>query len=745
MPKKKTNPELYKVLFHQLHCGVAVYETIDNGNDFILTDGNKALEDICQVNRKDIIGKNVREIFPGIVEMGLFDVIRRVYKEGKTINFPTSQYQDKKLSFWATNYVFKHESGEVVVIFDDITEIKKNEQELNKFKKLFDSPLLGYAIANADGNLSYVNEYFAKSHGYRCDDLLGKDISVLHSEEQFIEIQKILETFKKDGYFGPIPVPHIHKDGTELTMMMTGVVIEDEFSNEKYFAVSAINITKQEKIKREHQRLTEAIEQIADTVVITDKNGTIQYVNPAFEKLTGYSRQEAIGNNPRVLRSGMHSVGFYENMWATISSGKVWKGRICNKRKDGTLFTEDACISPVVSSTNDIQNFVAVKHDITRELELLKQLQHAVKMEAIGTLAGGIAHDFNNILTAINGFTLLALESLPEDHEACEDLEHVLLSGDRAADLVKQILLYSRKENTDFHPLQPATILKETCSMLKASLPPSIELILDCDEDCDIINADPSQIQQIFMNLAANATHAMKAHGGTLSLSLANSPATERFDVPHIVFTISDSGTGIDRKDKEKIFDPFFTTKAIGEGTGLGLAVVHGIVKSHNGQIDLESQLFRGSTFSIRIPTFPDTLAPPPSIKNSCQKSNGEKVLIVDDEPAVGQILQRILNKAGYSTTCFTSSRKALLHFSKDPTAYDLLLTDYIMPDIDGSELAMLMVQKNKNLEVIICTGHIGSLGKVGDTKRYPTNFLYKPIKQGELLRSVREVFNSNE
>ncbi|RUM42778.1 MAG: hypothetical protein DSY80_06645, partial [Desulfocapsa sp.] len=199
---------------------------------------------------------------------------------------------------------------------------------------------------------------------------------------------------------------------------------------------------------------------------------------------------------------------------------------------------------------------------------------------------------------------------------------------------------------------------------------------------------------------------------------------------------------GIKEEDKDRIFDPFFTTKPIGEGTGLGLAVVHGIVKSHKGIIHLESRRYHGSTFTIRIPTLPIDTETDDKTYENVQEGGREQILIVDDEEAVCQILHRILDKEGYQTTSFNSSRKALLHFNNNPKKYDLLLTDFMMPDIDGSELAMLMVQKNKDLEVIICTGHVGTLGKAGDTKRYPTNFLYKPIKPEQLLSTVRKVLN---
>ena len=622
MKNNPTPSSVYHSLFNQLPSAVVICKPTKNSNDFIVADANNALQDLCNTNKKSLIGKTLHEIFPKTQATGLPDLVKQVYQDGNPIKHPTTVYHTQEQTFWATTCISKFDN-DIAVIFHDITKTKNN------------------------------------------------------------------------------------------------------------------------RIEEEHLRLTTAIRHTADTIVITDTNGNIQYVNPAFENLTGHSQAEVIGLNPSILKSGVHSKEFYKQMWDTISSGNVWRGRICNRRKDGTFFTEDASISPVLSADNEIQNYIAVKQDITRELELMEQLQHTAKIEVISTLAGGIAHDFNNILTTINGFTILAQDTLTPEHEAYDDLQQVLIAGDRAADLVKQILIYSRKQKTDLSPVQPSTILKETYKMLQASLPPNIKLNIYCDEECHFIDADTNQIQQIIVNLASNASHAMEKKGGTLSLSLVNSPATPKFTVPHIVFTISDSGTGIDKKIRDKVFDPFFTTKAIGKGTGLGLSVVHGIVEAHDGSIELENSQIQGSTFTIRIPavTEEENLLTYEEIPQ--QVSKGEHVLIVDDEPAVGEILTRILNKAGYQTTFFESSRKALLHYNMNPTKYDLLLTDFIMPDIDGSELAMLMVQKNKNLQVIICTGHVGSFGDENGSKKYPTNFLYKPIKKEHLLRTVSKILSN--
>lgn len=741
---KNTHPpsRIYHTLFGHLPCAIAILKPIHNGEHFILADVNEALQKFFKICKASQIDRKIQEVFPGIEKTVIFESINKVFHDSVPIKHPATVYLFHNFSFQATISVHKIENN-IALIFDDTDQSQKDEQELKQFKILCDTSLFGHAIATFEGELTYVNASFAKGHGYQCGDLIGKNVSILQNRVQSNTMEALLEKIRRQGQFGPQNTYHLHKNGEELTMLMAATLLRDNFSHEPFLSISTIDVTEQERINEEHHRLTTAIEQTADTVVITDRNGRIQYVNPAFEKLTGYSQAEAIGINPRILKSGLHSSEFYKNMWDTISSGKVWKGRICNKRKDGTFFTEDARISPVLSSNSEIQNYVAVKQDITKELELLKQLQHAVKMEAVGTLAGGIAHDFNNILTTINGFTILAMETLSPEQEAYEDLQQVLTAGDRAAELVKQILLYSRKQDTDFVHLQPEITLKETCKMLQASLPPKVKLLVDCDQDCHSILADANQIQQIIVNLASNAFHAMKESGGILSITITNSLPISAFDVPHIVLKISDSGSGIDKKDRERIFDPFFTTKAIGEGTGLGLAVVHGIVENHNGSIEVESKNMNGSTFTIRFPATheEENMQSPTELLK--QANNSEHILIVDDEPAVGELLRRILNKAGYRTTFFDSSKNALHHFNTNPTQYDLLLTDYLMPDIDGSELARLMVQKNKKLQVIICTGDVGSFGEENDTTKNPTKVLYKPIQHQQLLNTVRKVLSN--
>jgi PAS domain S-box-containing protein len=399
----------------------------------------------------------------------------------------------------------------------------------------------------------------------------------------------------------------------------------------------------------ERSLLATAVEQAAESIIITDEQARILYVNPFFEERTGYRRQEVVGQTPKFLQSGSHDSRFYDQLRRTLAEGRNWQGRFTNRCKDGSLLEEDAVISPVFDENGRTTNYIAVKRDITRTLQMERQLQHARKMEAIGTLAGGIAHDFNNILGAIIGCAEIAMAELGEGDRARQDLQRVLSAGQRARSLVQQILAFSRQSENSRRPLRLQPIIKETVGFLRASLPASIEIVTRLDDAGWLVLADPVQIQQILLNLCANAAHAMAGKGGELSISLS-ARTIDQSEAEAIggmqagdflQLVVRDSGHGISPVIVDRIFDPFFTTKAVGEGTGLGLSVVHGIIGDLGGRVVVDSETDKGTTFSIYLIREKEALAesnPPPATPHGSGK---ERVLLVEDEEYPVDTMQR--------------------------------------------------------------------------------------------------------
>jgi PAS domain S-box-containing protein len=370
-------------------------------------------------------------------------------------------------------------------------------------------------------------------------------------------------------------------------------------------------IAERRRVEGEHVKLATAIEQAAESIIITDKTGGIEYVNPAFERVSGFGRAELCGQNFRILKSDKHDAAFYREMWKDISSGKMWTGRVLNTVGDGSLREFETSISPIRNGSGSIINFVSVNRDVTREVRLQEQLRQSQKMESMGTLAGGIAHDFNNILSIIMGYAQMAMFEVAEKARIHSYLEDILKASNRAADLVRQILTFSRKTRQEFRPVEVSHIVKEVMKMLRASLPSTIEIKHNVVEESMVL-ADPTQIHQVLMNLCTNGAHAMNPKGGVLEVSLLEARLAADFVALHpgassgkyIRLSVTDTGCGIAPQAVERIFEPYFTTKPQGEGTGLGLAVVHGIVKDHGGIITVSSELGVGTTFTVFLPKF---------------------------------------------------------------------------------------------------------------------------------------------
>jgi len=437
-------------------------------------------------------------------------------------------------------------------------------------------------------------------------------------------------------------------------------------------------------------------------------------------------------------------------MYDIISRGHTWAGRIINTMKDGTLREFKTRISPIKDSSGKIINFVSVNRDVTQEKALEAQLQHAQRMDAIGTLAGGVAHDFNNILSSVIGFTELALDDAEKGTLQYENLQEVLVAGSRAKDLVLQILTFSRQSDREQKPVNVKLIAKEALKMLRASIPSTIEIKQNIQSNA-LVMGDSTQIHQVLMNLCTNAAYAMDDKGGVLTVDLVDIRLDSEVvsDYPdlkpgaYINLTVTDTGYGMAPDVLDKIFDPFFTTKEKGKGTGMGLSVVHGIVHSHGGSIYAYSNPGKGSAFRVFLPVFKRRLESEERIERPIPTGT-ERVLFIDDEPAIVNIGKQTLELLGYDVVTRTSSIEALEFFKTQPDSVDIVITDLTMPNMTGEELAKELMQIRPDIPIILCTGFSVRMDEKKAMGMGIRAFVSKPILKREIAETIRKVIDSS-
>jgi PAS domain S-box-containing protein len=498
-------------------------------------------------------------------------------------------------------------------------------------------------------------------------------------------------------------------------------------------------------------RLATAVEQADENVMITDTSGTIVYVNPSFTRITGYAPDEAIGRNPSILQSGNQDEAFYQGMWDTLRSGSTWRGRLTNRRKDGRLILQACCITPFRDPAGSVSGYVSVNRDITREVQVEARIAQTQKLEAIGTLAGGIAHDFNNILMAILGYSGLALSEVAQGSPLREKLQSIYVAGNRAAELTRQILAFSRPTLQVQKIVQVKPIVREVMKLMRASLPSTIEIRETYASESYVL-AEPAQVHQVLMNLCTNAGLAMRDAGGVLEVELSDvtldaaalRPYQGAFPGTYIVLTVRDTGVGMEREVLDRIFDPFFTTRGTGEGTGLGLSVVHGIVRSHGGFITVRSEPGKGSEFSVHLPVMaadeesgPESdLAPP---------RGTERILFVDDEAVLVKMAEEMLGGLGYRITAVEDSRKAFDLFLADPDAFDLVITDITMPGMTGDALVEAILRKRPGMPIVICTGYSERVSEAEGKQIGARAFLLKPFSMPAIAGLIRTILDGEK
>jgi len=495
-------------------------------------------------------------------------------------------------------------------------------------------------------------------------------------------------------------------------------------------------------------RLSSVVEQSAEGVALMSVDGHIQYANPALTALTGYSAAELQSYNPFVRDQSQTESSLSQEIWHSLRAGNNWSGTIADRTKDGASIELKANVSVVRDHAGQVICFGAILSDITHEKMLERHLHQAQKMEAIGTLAGGIAHDFNNILAVIMGYLELSLLSVPRDDKVHSHLQQAFHATERAKALVKQILTFSRQTENEIRPVSLVPLIKEVVTFLRASLPATITIrhLLRADED--IVMADPVQLHQVLMNLCTNAKHAMQENGGTLEISLDNiflddgdiafSPGMQRG--AYIKLSVRDTGCGMPKEMLAKIFDPFFTTKKPGEGTGLGLAVVHGIVTKGGGAIKAYSEPGNGSVFNVYLPLGerkqPAQIAQPS--ETVC--GGAEHILLVDDEEAIVDMTRQMLEGFGYRVTARTSSVEALQAFRSLPAGFDIVITDQTMPNMTGDELARKLRRIRHDIPVILCTGFSETIDEHKAAEMGIRAYIMKPVIRAELARAIRNV-----
>ena len=548
-----------------------------------------------------------------------------------------------------------------------------------------------------------------------------------------------------------------HKDGTWRIIMDSSQIVYDARGNPLYLQGVLSDVTEQESAASAAALQAAALDAAADAIVIMDPEGTIKWVNRAFLGLTGYSAEEAVGKNPRdLLKSGSQDRAFYAEMWNTLLSGKVWKGELVNRKKDGSLFTEEQTITPILDEAGRVTHFIAIKRDITARRDLEMQYRQAQKMEGIGRLAGGIAHDLNNLLTVINGTVELLLPKTGQAPEQLADLMEIRRAADRAAALTRQLLAFSRQQVLKVEVLDLNTVVGNMMKMLTRVIGEDVRIETQLTDDVCAIRADATQLEQVVMNLAINARDAMPK-GGTLSISTAPVELDADFAArhvtvkpgPHIHLRVRDSGHGMDATTRARIFEPFFTTKESGKGTGLGLSTVYGIVKQSGGSIWVESSPAAGTTFDIYFPRVDEapagvaerTPAPRPVVAT---EGSEETILVVEDEDAIRQVAIRVLARQGYKVIAANSGEAALAEVAALTRPIDLLLTDMVMPGMTGPELAKQLRAQQPGLRVLFTSGY--SADAVARQFGLTDNtwaFISKPYGLADLTREVRRVLDS--
>jgi PAS domain S-box-containing protein len=596
----------------------------------------------------------------------------------------------------------------------------------------------------------HSNNIVEKFLGVSSEDVIGQTCcNIVHGLDESISgcpMRKMLHTKKRENLELRVP-------NTNQWLLVTVDPLKNE-KGEIFRAVHVVqDITERKTIEAQLKRQAQIVDQIHDSVISVNLEGIITSYNKGSELLFLYPDHEIIGRHISILYPKRSHKLLKENIIPTLLDHGNHEIETPLLRKGGDEFIGMLSLSVFRDDTGETIGMIGYTLDITERKQFETQLQQIQKMESIGTLAGGIAHDFNNILFPILGYTEMLLKDIPEDSPTHDSLEKIYSGAIRAKDLVKQILTFSHQESGELMLMKMQPIIKEALKLIRSTIPTTIEIKQNIQADCGAIKADPTQIHQIIINLATNANHAMGKTGGEMKVNLKEVELKEPdlFDPDikpgtYACLSIADTGKGMDNELIEKIFDPFFTTKEIGKGTGMGLSVVHGIVKNMNGVIKIHSEPDKGTQFHVYLPLAEAVKEQQVTKVVAASILGGtEHILLVDDEKDIIAMEQNMLERLGYKVTSRSSSLEALEAFRANPNKFDIIITDMAMPNMSGDKLSKEINKIRPGIPVLLCTGFSETMSEEKAISLGINGFLLKPIVMKDLSHKIREVLDKKQ
>lgn len=634
----------------------------------------------------------------------------------------------------------------------DIHDQKTAAEQLARDALLLASVRDSIVVTNLEGIVTYWNEGATRLFGWTADEMVGRPYADRYPEPRRSQVANQIRDQRhpseRSGEY-----EDLHKDGS-VVWIHTRVSVQTDASGQPIGILElSHDITEERRVKEALLLRDQAIQAASQGILITDNtqpDNPIVYSSPGFERMTGYKAAEILGKNCRFLRGKDTDPAAVKQLRDAIHEGRPCAVELLNYRKDGTPFWNALTIAPV-QPKGQITHFVGVQTDVTERRKLEEQYRQAQKMEAVGLLAGGVAHDFNNLLTVITGITDMALLSVAENDPLRADLQEILRAGDRAANLIQQLLTFSRRQIVKTEVLSLNTQLRDIQNLLQRLVGDPISLELQLDRNLGNVRLDPSQLEQVVMNLVVNARDAMP-HGGKLLIRTQNVELDETFVAmspsltpgAFVLLEVSDTGIGMDASTQSRVFEPFFTTKPKGHGTGLGLSTVYGIVKQNGGAIRINSELEVGTSFRIYLPRVSENVQRnQPARPTHKGGTEARTILIVDDEEALLHTARRILENAGYSVLTVSSGHEALQTLQQYDGKVHLVLTDVMMPGLNGPDLAAKIAASHPPVKILFASGFADD--RLFHLKNADTHFINKPYTIEQLTHKVREVLHKPE